>query len=113
MVVPHHQICGHEYQEASDGPAVHVPCECGTDSIGTCKRCGRRICGMHSQVSDGYRVCAWCRAEEQSNEEQLRQQHEGAKARELLQQIIQSCVPQLIGFLVLVGGCCGLSATFG
>lgn len=91
MVVPHHQICGHQYQEASYGPAVHPPCECGTDSIGTCKRCRRRICGMHSQsqLSDGYRVCAWCLAEDQYKAEQLKQQQEGAEARELLQEIIQ------------------------
>jgi hypothetical protein len=48
-------MCGAEYQEATSQPESQ--CDCGTDSIGSCRRCGVRVCGYHSRLWDGARLC--------------------------------------------------------
>lgn len=47
--------CGHEYQE---GAGIQgAPCYCGTDSIGSCQECHRRVCGLHSGIFNERRLC--------------------------------------------------------
>lgn len=36
------------------------PCRCGIDSIGVCKRCDLRVCGVHSSLQDQELICEWC-----------------------------------------------------
>jgi hypothetical protein len=35
-------------------------CDCGTFAIGMCVQCGRPVCGDHSQLVDGRRICLAC-----------------------------------------------------
>lgn len=51
-------VCGHEYHEAV--PLSGEPsgtCECGTFAIGRCAECSRPVCGSHSKLVDGRRLC--------------------------------------------------------
>lgn len=58
--------CGAEYPEAdSSMQAASLPmCACNTFAIGTCSRCGNPVCGIHSRVIKGQRVCGSCSARE-------------------------------------------------
>lgn len=50
--------CGHRFQVGgSGGPAE--PCHCGRDSIGACRDCSRRLCGLHG-TNEGEFLCAEC-----------------------------------------------------
>lgn len=52
------RVCGHRYHEGS-GSVGHGPsCACGTFAIGTCHECGRAVCGDHSSLIDGHRLCS-------------------------------------------------------
>jgi len=50
----HLVACGTEYQE---GVASMEQCACGTFAIGRCAQCGAPICGSHSGLWDGRRLC--------------------------------------------------------
>ena len=51
-------ICGHEYHEAAPlAVEAGLACDCGTFAIGRCAECSRAICGTHSKVVDGRRLC--------------------------------------------------------
>ena len=51
-------VCGHEYQEAAPaGGDASAMCECGTFAIGQCAECSRPVCGSHSKLVDGRRLC--------------------------------------------------------
>lgn len=58
--------CGFQYHDASShqaGSSGDVPsCGCGTFAIGSCKECGKPVCGDHSALRAGsmLRVCSWC-----------------------------------------------------
>jgi hypothetical protein len=52
--------CGNTYQEATPGVGGAPACSCGTDSIGSCTNCERRVCGIHSRLSRSVRVCDTC-----------------------------------------------------
>lgn len=47
--------CNHQYQEGSS--LYTQPCYCGTDSIGSCHECSRRVCGIHSDLFQERRLC--------------------------------------------------------
>jgi hypothetical protein len=50
--------CGFEYHEVAGGNvAAPTACECGTFAIGVCTTCGKPVCGNHSSVRDGKRLC--------------------------------------------------------
>lgn len=56
--VTYDAVCNFEYHER-DG-ATNVPsvlCPCGTYAIGHCASCGSPICGTHSALRDGRRLC--------------------------------------------------------
>lgn len=54
--------CGTEYPEGppatQDSPTCHY---CTTVYVGTCADCGVRVCGYHSAMTAGQRVCDRCR----------------------------------------------------
>lgn len=50
--------CRTEYHEG--GAATAEVCRCGTFAIGRCSDCGVAICGDHSALRDGKRVCSDC-----------------------------------------------------
>lgn len=56
---PLNATCGHRYQEGGERVG-DAQCYCGTFAIGTCKRCGRAVCGDHSLLWDGARLCPGC-----------------------------------------------------
>ena len=60
--------CGFEYQEASSTNAE--PCSCGTDSIGTCRACSQRVCGLHSRIVGDLRYCQVHAQEEEDRAQQ-------------------------------------------
>jgi hypothetical protein len=47
-------VCGTEYQQGGATAA----CACGTFAIGQCTACGRPVCGYHSALVAGRRLCA-------------------------------------------------------
>jgi hypothetical protein len=47
--------CGNEYAEGTGMPGPI--CACGTFAIGLCKECSRPICGIHSGMWEGVRLC--------------------------------------------------------
>src|SRR3954454_6481660 len=49
--------CGHRYHE---GSGVAESCACGTFAIGHCQRCGKAVCGDHSGLLAGVRLCTHC-----------------------------------------------------
>lgn len=51
-----HEDCGAAYQEA-DATITHETCACGTFAIGHCQDCTRPVCGSHSSLTEGVRVC--------------------------------------------------------
>lgn len=54
--------CGTEYQEGTGtGPPS---CVCGTFAIGRCFLCVNPVCGEHSKLSSGRRLCSSCLAVE-------------------------------------------------
>ena len=48
-------VCDAEYQEGPGGGGE--TCACGRDSIGICVECHARVCGLHSQIWKGRRLC--------------------------------------------------------
>jgi hypothetical protein len=50
-------------------------CSCGTFAIGRCTSCGAAVCGDHSLLHEGKRICGRCR-------DARRRQQEGARAEE-------------------------------
>jgi hypothetical protein len=63
MAFPHQRVCGHEYHEASrldEGEMQY--CACGTGAIGRCAIDHRQVCGYHSKMRGGRRLCDECAA---------------------------------------------------
>lgn len=96
------QVCGVRYHEGTVG--VDTPlCSCRTFSIGVCSTCGSPVCGDHSELSSGLRLCLQCLAERtdaeavertRAAEERARRQIEraataAARAPEVLQRFLQ------------------------
>ena len=52
------QPCGERYQEGVPPMAHGDTCECGTFAIGNCQECGTPVCGDHSGLFGGRRLCA-------------------------------------------------------
>ena len=50
--------CGKEYHEGSDAVTGTPKCACGTFAIGQCQECNAAVCGDHSRLVDGRRLCA-------------------------------------------------------
>jgi hypothetical protein len=54
-------VCGHEYHEATDlGDGEMQYCSCDTGAIGRCADDHRPVCGYHSALRDGRRLCTEC-----------------------------------------------------
>lgn len=52
------RLCGHQYQDFAPSPGTVPPtCSCGTFAIGLCVECNLPVCGLHSSISDGRRLC--------------------------------------------------------
>jgi hypothetical protein len=51
--------CGQEYQEGQSSGAA-LTCNCGTFAIGLCAEDGKPICGTHSALFHGRRLCSDC-----------------------------------------------------
>jgi hypothetical protein len=60
MAVPRQRVCGHEYHEASGLEGEMQYCACGTGAIGRCAIDHRPVCGYHSKMRDGRRLCDQC-----------------------------------------------------
>lgn len=57
------RVCGHEYHEATEfGEAEMQYCACDTGAIGRCANDHRPVCGYHSKLRDGRRLCDECAA---------------------------------------------------
>lgn len=77
--VPLYRTCGHRYQ----GPAMSSasgapPCWCGLDSIGSCTKCGQRLCNDHAFRRDGRILCG----DDSSAFDEAKREEDRAKARE-------------------------------
>lgn len=68
------RICGREYHEGAGATEATQQCECGTYAIGACSSCGTPICGTHSALHDGRRLCLpeFNTAQEEAAAEQAR-----------------------------------------
>lgn len=53
------RVCGAEYQEGPP-PDQDAICGCRTFAIGYCADCAVPVCGVHSGLLDGVRVCGNC-----------------------------------------------------
>lgn len=62
--------CGHRFQ-VGGGSGQAEPCACGRDSIGACRDCNRRLCGLHG-TDGGEFLCAGCIGKRQDRAEQER-----------------------------------------
>lgn len=51
-----YRTCGVRYHEAAGG-GVTLLCECSTFAIGICGECMKPVCGDHSRLLDGQRLC--------------------------------------------------------
>jgi hypothetical protein len=51
--------CGREYQEGQSSGAALI-CSCGTFAIGVCAEAGEPVCGTHSALLHGRRLCSGC-----------------------------------------------------
>lgn len=90
---PVNGTCGHRYQDGS-GRVSDAQCECGTFAIGICKRCDRPVCGYHSTIESGVRLCAPCRSIVADERKAAWKQSRDARIAEL--QAIEHPVEQLI-----------------
>ena len=78
--------CGHEYHEGAT--ASTLQCACGTFAIGHCRDCGEPVCGDHSQLWAGVRLCsthaaaAAAKQAAQAREREAAAQAEGARRGE-------------------------------
>lgn len=64
MAFPRQRVCGHEYHEASglvEGEMQY--CACETGAIGRCAIDHRPVCGYHSKMRGGRRLCDQCAAQ--------------------------------------------------
>ena len=57
QVVQESSRCGHRYAESVGLPAPGAVCGCGTFAIGLCADCSTPVCGDHSGVWGGNRLC--------------------------------------------------------
>jgi len=48
-------VCGNTYQEGA--PEIVEECNCGTFAIGRCVDCRQPVCGVHSALWEGRRLC--------------------------------------------------------
>jgi hypothetical protein len=56
--VPREVICGTRYAEGNGSEMTGSTCACGTFAIGMCAKCQTPVCGDHSALWDGRRLCA-------------------------------------------------------
>jgi hypothetical protein len=65
--------CGHCYHEGLPrSDAANAQCVCGTFAIGKCVRCGKGVCGHHSNFHSGSRLCIACIRAVRSEEDAMR-----------------------------------------
>lgn len=83
--------CGNQYAEKTASSAGGGRCFCNTYSIGSCTDCHREVCGFHSSLDTGERVCSECattrqsdRATREADEQHRREQAELARRAEEL-----------------------------
>ena len=50
-------VCGKRFHSSSSATPGLPVCPCGTYSIGVCAECGGRVCGDHSGLVEGRRLC--------------------------------------------------------
>lgn len=71
VTYPRQRVCAKQYHERSQQEDADMQyCACDTGAIGRCSRDHRPVCGFHSQLRDGKRLCNECVAE-----------HDAAQAR--------------------------------
>lgn len=76
--------CGHRFQVGSGNAD---PCFCGRDSIGACKDCARRFCGLHGS-SEGEFLCESCIGQRRAKvERERRERYEDEVA------VVRVCTP--------------------
>jgi hypothetical protein len=65
MAFPRQRVCGHEYHEASglDEGEMQYCGTCDTGAIGRCAIDHRPVCGYHSKMRGGRRLCDECAAQ--------------------------------------------------
>lgn len=51
------RTCGHRIHISAGGPMTES-CSCGTFAIGRCASCGASVCGDHSELYEGRRLCS-------------------------------------------------------
>lgn len=75
-------ICGNRFQTGVTG-SVGATCSCGTFAIGLCRSCSSPICGDHSKLFTGQRLCHACWNTEYAKTPEAIQQseHEEEKSR--------------------------------
>lgn len=54
------RACGFRYHEGSMTESGMPRCQCGTFSIALCKSCDAAVCGDHSRLVEGARLCLTC-----------------------------------------------------
>lgn len=65
--VPIERLCGRRYHEADWEAGVNATCACGTFAIGQCAECETLVCGDHSRLVGGSRLCRSCEAKRIEN----------------------------------------------
>jgi len=59
-VIERSRVCGAEYQEGGSALGGNPECACHTFAIGRCAECLRYVCGLHSGMIGGRRICEGC-----------------------------------------------------
>lgn len=80
------RVCANRYHEADSQPSGAAQCACRTYAIGTCAQCDRPVCGDHSRMSDGSRVCLDCLTAQKEAKEQAERQRALEREQEAAQQ---------------------------
>lgn len=80
---PVSRICGTRYHEsAATNKAESARCECGTFAIGVCHQCDREVCGDHSCLVAGARLCLDCSRQRDRDESAARRERDEKAARQ-------------------------------
>ena len=82
--VPSEEVCLYRYQDGSARSRQSQLCGCGTFSIGRCYRDGRFVCGDHSQLLEGKRLCEDCISS-------IRLERQLGEVQPFLDQLEQAC----------------------
>lgn len=97
-------ICGEKFFDpdfVGSGAKTGSTCKCGTYSVGRCRECGTELCGQHSQIIEGGRLCERCQVKrktllaEKASQEKASREVEIRKADVDLADVVDAFVSKM------------------